>query len=109
MIKLTYPKFWNKKGFLSCLLLPFSLIYYLGTLVRKLLARQVRFNAKVICVGNATIGGTGKTQIVITLARFFNRRGTCFVMVTKGYGSRLEGATIVTHEQTARQVGDEAI
>lgn len=109
MIPRDYPKFWNKKGFLAHLLLPFSLLYYFATWVRRLTARPIRFSAKVICVGNATIGGTGKTQVIITLAKFLRSKGVKFIIVTKGYGSGLKGASVVTAQHSAGQVGDEAM
>ena len=64
MIKLIYPAFWAKNGIISFLLTPLSWIYRLLGFLRRKLARPIRFDSVVICVGNISVGGTGKTQIV---------------------------------------------
>ncbi|MGI4775931.1 MAG: tetraacyldisaccharide 4'-kinase [Janthinobacterium lividum] len=109
MFRLLYPKFWQKRGLISYILWPFSQIYILLSLIRKLISPLSHFNAKVICVGNLTVGGTGKTQIVIWLAKFFQENNISFVILTKGYSSRLEGAVLVSKYHKAIDVGDESI
>jgi len=47
-----------------------------------------RLPAKVISVGNLTVGGTGKTPMVITLAAGLERRGRRVAVLTRGYGRR---------------------
>ncbi len=109
MINLNYPNFWQRKSIISYLLLPLSFLYFIGTFLRKLLAKCTRLNKKVICVGNSTIGGTGKTQVVIWLAEHFKKRGTKFVIICKGYGGSYIYPTLVTKEMGAGWVGDEAL
>ena len=109
MIKLLYPKFWSKNGLLPILLTPFSWIYQLLTLLRKLVARPVRLNAKVICIGNISVGGTGKTQIVELLAKHYKQQNKNILIVTKGYGSSLKTAKLVKETDSASEVGDESI
>ncbi|RYE06081.1 MAG: tetraacyldisaccharide 4'-kinase [Rickettsiaceae bacterium] len=109
MFKLLYPKFWQTKGLLCYLLRPFSQVYLLLSLIRKLFLPLSFFNAKVICVGNITVGGTGKTQIVIWLAKFLQKNKISFVILTKGYGSRLTSAVLVSAHHQAIDVGDESI
>lgn len=109
MIKLVYPKFWSKKGILSYLFMPLSWIYQLLGFIRKFFSNPVKFNATVICVGNASIGGTGKTQIVIWLAKFLKEKNINFVVVTKAYGSKLSSAKLVKKNDKAINVGDESI
>ena len=109
MIKLVYPKFWSKNGVLSYLLLPFSWIYILLGKVRKIFVKPVKLNSIVICVGNMSVGGTGKTQIVLWLAELLTKKGDNFLVVTKGYGSSLKGAKIVEKTDLASEVGDESV
>jgi tetraacyldisaccharide 4'-kinase len=109
MIKLNYPNFWQRQSIVSYLLLPLSFIFYFGTLIRKKLANPILFKPIVICVGNATIGGTGKTQVVSWVASLLNKHKINFVIVTKGYGSCLKKATLVNNNHIASDVGDESI
>ncbi|MFU7501055.1 MAG: tetraacyldisaccharide 4'-kinase, partial [Candidatus Tisiphia sp.] len=69
MIRLIYPKFWQTKNIIAYLLLPLSWLYLFASYLRRIIARPIIFPCKVICVGNISIGGTGKTQIVIFLAK----------------------------------------
>jgi len=47
--------------------------------------KQIRLDAKVLCVGNITAGGTGKTPMVIWLARQLRQRGKRLAILTRGY------------------------
>lgn len=52
-------------------------------------ARQAfRVNAPVISVGNLTVGGTGKTPLVIWLAKWFRQQGRAVTLISRGYGQR---------------------
>jgi len=109
MIKLNYPEFWQKKSFISYLLLPFSLIYLLLGQLRSTLAKPVILPAYTICLGNATIGGTGKTQVAIWLAKAMAKRGKKCVILCKGYGGNFTTPMIVDSSMSPRLVGDEAL
>jgi len=109
MIKLIYPQFWQTKNITAYLLLPFSVIYWFLGYIRYYIARPINLPAKVICVGNVNVGGSGKTQLVIWLADFFKSRNIKFVIITKGYGSNLKKATLVTKQHDAEEVGDESL
>lgn len=109
MFKLIYPKFWQTRSFISYLLWPLSYIFRFLTVLRKFYTRTIFFNAKVICIGNITVGGTGKSQLVIWLANKLRQSNIDFVILTKGYSGNLKIATIVTNDHTAFDVGDESI
>ncbi len=69
-----------------------------------------RSTAKVICVGNLTAGGTGKTPIAIALSRILAERDKRPYFLTRGYGGRERGPVRVDPEQhSAIDVGDEAL
>ena len=83
------PKFWDKKNnsFLSILLYPLSIIYYLINVIRKKISITQKFNIPIICVGNIYIGGTGKTSAAIEIIKILNKsKKICFL--TKGYGRK---------------------
>jgi tetraacyldisaccharide 4'-kinase len=109
MIKLYYPKFWQKKSLLSYILLPLGLVFLLLGYIRKCIVKPIKFPAFTICVGNVTIGGTGKTQIIITLAKEFVKRNINFIIFSKGYKGNCSGPALVTASSSAEEVGDEAL
>lgn len=109
MIKLVYPKFWSTKNIISYLLWPLSIIYFFCGLIRKLVARPITLPATVICVGNVSVGGTGKTQIVIWLSKILHEKNISFVIITKAYNSNLKEAVLVDKQHSPLEVGDESV
>lgn len=63
----------------------------------------------VLCVGNVTVGGSGKTTVVIDLVQRLCARGVEVHVLTRGYGGRLHGPHRVGPADTAAMVGDEAL
>ena len=55
-------------------------------LYRRGLLRQKRLNGAVISVGNLTVGGTGKTPMVLRLAGWMGENGLHAAVLTRGYG-----------------------
>ena len=108
------PKFWDEKknSFLSILLYPLSIIYYLIIKIKKQISIPQNFNIPIICVGNIYIGGTGKTSAAIEIAKILNQfKKICFL--TKGYG-RKSNKDIYLNElnisnQNTEDTGDEAL
>jgi tetraacyldisaccharide 4'-kinase len=104
------PEFWNSDGFAARLLAPIGVLYGRSVRVRQQRAHPYRSNARVLCVGNLTAGGSGKTPISITLARVLAARGRKVAFLTRGYRGRLSGPIAVDPTQhTAPDVGDEAL
>jgi tetraacyldisaccharide 4'-kinase len=108
------PKFWDEKknSFLSILLYPLSIIYYLIIEIKKKIYIPQKFNIPIICVGNIYIGGTGKTSAAIEISKILNQfKKICFL--TKGYG-RISKKDIYMNElnisnQNSEDTGDEAL
>jgi tetraacyldisaccharide 4'-kinase len=91
---------------LRALLTPPSWIWAAVTAHRIARAEPVDPGVPVICVGNVTIGGVGKTPIVREIAG----RLTGAHVLSRGYGGRLEGPVRVDPERhTAAEVGDEPL
>jgi tetraacyldisaccharide 4'-kinase len=108
------PKFWDKKknSFLSILLYPLSIIYYLINIIRKKISIPRKFNIPIICIGNIYIGGTGKTSAAIEIMKILNKsKKICFL--TKGYGRKSKKDIYLNElnisNQNTEDTGDEAL
>lgn len=109
MFQLKYPGFWSSSNWISSILIPFSYIYIFLGWIRKKITKEISLPGKVICVGNITVGGAGKTQLVIWLAKFLKQKNIPFVIITKAYKSNLIEATLVDVYHKAADVGDESV
>ncbi len=68
--RLLKPNFWkNKKNFMSFLLFPFSIIYFLVFSLKKKISNSYQYKIPIICVGNIFLGGTGKTPLSLYISR----------------------------------------
>jgi len=70
---------------------------------------RARYRARVpvVSIGNITAGGNGKTPLAIFLVRELRNRGWHPVVVTRGYGGRVQGPHLVQANDTPEFVGDE--
>ncbi len=102
------PEFWHKPAGLKAVALsPLGALYYgLGRLKRAM-TRTQKMACPILCVGNATIGGAGKTPITDLLAGILAQSGYHPAILSRGYGGVLKGPLQVTGEHTAQEVGDE--
>ncbi len=104
------PGFWTKFSLVSTLLLPLSGLYFLGAQVRPLLTKPVKVNVPVLCVGNLTAGGAGKTPTVVALVEFLRELGAVPHVLSRGYGGSLSGPLQVDPDKhSAGEVGDEPL
>jgi tetraacyldisaccharide 4'-kinase len=104
------PSFWwRRPGLVSALLSPAGTIY--GRVAKSRMARPgTRANVPVICVGNFTLGGSGKTPAAIAIAGILGAAGRRPVLLSRGYGGTLEGpVTVDPQRRGAAEVGDEAL
>lgn len=67
-----------------------------------------KFDIPIICVGNITVGGTGKTPTVEMLVEHYSQEKNV-VVLSRGYGRTTKGYRIVNVDNTYRQVGDEPL
>ncbi len=99
---------------LSILLMPISLLFYMAASLRRLcyrlgLLRGHKLAVTTIVVGNITLGGNGKTPIVVALYQLLQEQGYHPAIVTRGYKSGHEQNVQILHEGlTHNAVGDEA-
>jgi len=105
------PNFWYKgPGLLARLLLPLTFIYRFLTLIRRVTSKPYRATVPVICIGNLTVGGTGKTPTVIALAQRLIAQGYNPAIVSRGYGGSQKGPLKVNEQiHKFSDVGDEPL
>jgi tetraacyldisaccharide 4'-kinase len=110
-MKLSTPRWWYSRsrrgtgGVVRMLLTPVGWIWAAVTARRIARGRPIDPGVPVICVGNLTVGGTGKTPVVREIAR---RLGA--VVLSRGYGGSQAGPICVDPEQhTSAEVGDEPL
>ena len=106
------PAFWaaERGGIAAAALTPLSWLYRLGARSHAALARPSRAGRPVICVGNFTVGGAGKTPAVLALAALLAEDGVRPHILTRGYGGSQRGPLRVDPARHgADSVGDEAL
>ena len=103
------PVHWKDKNIIAAALLPLGCLYALVTWLRMRFGRPRKTCAPVICVGNLTAGGSGKTPVAISLARLLQQVGKKPFFVTRGYGGRLQHIMVDLARHTPQQVGDEPL
>ena len=104
------PSFWyGKPGTLARALSPLSAVY--ARVARSRAARITPYRSKlpVICIGNFTAGGGGKTPTAIAVAKMLQGQGLRPCFLTRGYGGKIEGPHLVGETDSAGDVGDEPL
>jgi tetraacyldisaccharide 4'-kinase len=104
------PAFWwRRPGLASALLAPLGAIY--GAVAgARLKQRGTSAGVPVICVGDPTLGGAGKTPTAIALAKLLSAAGERPCFITRGYGGRERGPLRIDPAvHGADAVGDEAL
>lgn len=108
-------KSWYERAWWLILLRPLEVFYRLATsqrrgLYQRDIRKAYRASVPVVVVGNITVGGTGKTAVVISLIEELREQGLTVGVVSRGYGAvptlrpkRLDQLS------TAEQVGDEPV
>lgn len=109
-MRLETPFWWyRKQSVLASLLAPFGRLY--GGAVERRFANVTPYRSRlpVICIGNFTAGGGGKTPTAIAVARLLMAQGERPAFLTRGYGGASRGPTLIGKDQKANEVGDEPL
>ncbi len=106
------PSWWYapERRLVRLALMPLAVAY--GQLARRRMERPPRYQSPlpVICVGNFTAGGTGKTPLTAFIAAHLTARGAAPAILTRGYGGRTAGPHWVDLAvDRAADVGDEPL
>jgi tetraacyldisaccharide 4'-kinase len=111
------PEFWSgaaqgrdKALALQLLAAPLSWIYAAVTAAKIAAAKPVKLSRPVICIGNVSVGGVGKTPLARTLRALLAARGLTAAVLARGHGGRLKGPLVVdAASHRAEDVGDEPL
>ncbi|RJG42005.1 tetraacyldisaccharide 4'-kinase [Motilimonas pumila] len=108
-------QFWYQDSWLRLLLLPLSALFALLAGLRKKLfelglKNRYRADVPVIVVGNLTVGGNGKTPVVIHLCEQLTQAGFKPGVVSRGYGGKADHYPyVLTENSQTEQAGDEPV
>ena len=104
-----FNKQWQTIGLAHIVLIPLSWLFAALAALRRWLYQQhilnsYRLPVPVIVVGNISVGGTGKTPLVIYLAEQLKQLGYTPGIISRGYGGHSIGqvAAIATADNTRR-------
>lgn len=98
---------------LKCLLAPAALLYKAGVTFRHRLfdwgiLKSERFDIPIVCIGNITVGGTGKTPMAEMVIGYMAQTHHV-ALLSRGYGRRTKGYREVQADSHYRDVGDEPL
>jgi tetraacyldisaccharide 4'-kinase len=109
-MRLRAPFWWYRRaGVLTSALSPLGAIY--GRMAERKAAevKPYRSRLPVICIGNFTVGGGGKTPTAIAVAEVLKEAGERPCFLTRGYGGKAQGPVVATKGQSAAEIGDETL
>jgi tetraacyldisaccharide 4'-kinase len=104
------PFWWQERDWRSMLLWPAASLYGIAATQAMRFGRRRPVPVPVLCVGNLTVGGAGKTPVAIALARAALATGLNPGFLSRGYGGGVRGVHLVDADHdSARHVGDEPL
>ncbi len=107
-------KAWNRPVSWALLLLPLSWVFRLVAYLRRHFYQRLSpnkpINVPVVVVGNISVGGTGKTPLLLSLVSWFSAQGYRPGVISRGYGGQAaQYPMFVTAESAVKEVGDEPL
>ena len=104
--------YWYSQNPVAWLLLPVALFYCVLAFFRRWLyqtglLKSIRISVPLVVVGNITVGGTGKTPLLIALCDLLKKQGIKPGIVSRGYGGNFTGERLLESSDTPAIVGDE--
>ncbi|WP_373080426.1 tetraacyldisaccharide 4'-kinase [Zhongshania sp.] len=99
---------WYGKPKSLLLLVPLEFLYRLIVALRRRLIRPQSCGAPLIVIGNISVGGSGKTPVVLAVAEYCQRTGYKVGIVSRGYGGCApQYPYLLTNQSTPAESGDE--
>lgn len=103
------PFFWQQKNAMARILYPLGKLYALATRLNLKFHTPQKVTVPVICIGNLTAGGSGKTPTALSIAAMLQKIGYHPFFVSRGYGGKLKNVLVDINTHTPEQVGDEPL
>lgn len=104
------PSWWRRRGPIALLLLPIGTIYAVLDAFLRAWATPKEAPLPLICIGNLTVGGAGKTPVTQALAKLLLEKGQSPAILSRGFGRKDTVALRVSPEtHSAEEVGDEPL
>lgn len=103
------PKHWQTDNLLAKALFPLGCLYAFATFLRIKYIKPKKVKVPVICIGNLTAGGSGKTPVASSIASILKRVNKNPFFVTRGYKGKLFDVIVDKKIHTAVDVGDEPL
>ena len=113
-LKQALPRAWANRAPWLLALLPLSALYGAVTSLQRLAYRigykhAYRAPVPVMIIGNITVGGSGKTPLIIALVEYLRQRGVRVGVISRGYGGVGPFPRVVQADDSPNQVGDEPL
>jgi tetraacyldisaccharide 4'-kinase len=90
--------------------LPFrSIVFLRRQLYKSKILKTYKAAAPVIVVGNLTVGGSGKTPLVVAIVKLLRENGYKPGVISRGYGGSTSYPCLLDEQSSAKQVGDEPL
>jgi len=107
------PWFWRSSSFTAkavrAALFPAAMLYGAGQAAHRRFSSPVDPGVPVVCVGNASVGGSGKTPFCLLLQDLLAKAGIGSAFLTRGYRGALKGPVLASSAHHVGEVGDEAL
>jgi tetraacyldisaccharide 4'-kinase len=103
------PEFWKRRGAAAMLLAPLGMLYGASVAWKARHTNSYRAKARIVCVGNLTAGGSGKTPVALAIATRLQARRDHVFFLTRGYGGNERGPAQVAASSDVARMGDEAL
>lgn len=103
------PKHWQSRNFIALSLFLPSCLYALVTWLRIKLNKPKKVKVPVICIGNLTAGGSGKTPVSVSIANILKKNGKNPYFISRGYGGNLSDVEVDINIHSPVEVGDEPL
>lgn len=111
-LELALTQAWQKNSPMLKLLSPLSALYGGISQYRKslyLTGKKQSYHAPVpvLVIGNITVGGSGKTPLIIALVKYLQTKSISVGVISRGYGRKQSTPAVVQADSTPKAVGDE--
>ena len=104
------PKFWLRRNFISYSLLPLSFVYKALSILISYARTSQQVSKPVVCIGNITLGGSGKTPVALAIGKILQEMNVEFSYLSRGYlGKKNQFGYVDKNRSMSCDVGDEAL